>query len=114
MSAADTLALHKPLTKSTCSSVKGAPDSLPGPLAVDLIGSYGVFPKASLLGGICSELGGDGIRTMGGRLVPPAALLEESGFELKPVSAEAVDISGLMEAESFEGGFGVEIDAERR
>jgi hypothetical protein len=94
----DTLALHKPLTKSTCSSVKGAPDTLPGPLAVDLIGSYGVFTKASLIGGVCPELGG--IRTMVGRLVLPAAVLEESGFELKPVSAKAVDISGLVEAES--------------
>ena len=110
----DTLALHKPLTKSTCSSVKGAPDTLPGPLAVDLIGSYGVFTKASLIGDVCPELGGEGIRTMVGRLVSPAAVLEESGFEPKPASAEAVDISGLVKAESREGGFGVEIDAERK
>jgi len=34
--------------------------------------------------------------------------------ELKPVSAEAVDISGLVKAELCEGGFGVEIDAERK
>jgi hypothetical protein len=69
-------------------------------LAVDLIGSYVVFTKASLFDGVCLELGGKGIRTMGGRLVSPTAVLKESGFELNPVSAEAVDISGLMEAES--------------
>jgi hypothetical protein len=115
MSAGDTLAFHKPLTKSTCSSVKGAPDTLSGPLAVDLIGSYVVFTKASLFDGVCLELGGKGIRTMGGRLVSPTAVLEEIGFELNPVSAEAVDTSGLVEAESCEeGGFGVEIDAGRR
>jgi hypothetical protein len=51
---------------------------------------------------------------MGGRLVSPTAVLEGSVFELNPVSAEAVDISGLVEAESCEGGLGVEIDAERR
>jgi len=73
-----------------------------------------VFAKASLLDGVCPDLDGKGIRAFGDRLVPPTAILGGSGFELNPVSAEAVDISGLVEAESCDGGFDVEIDVGRR